>query len=45
MRMNAFNWPRLSPPITARLARIAIGAGSAFPNVLKAVRTWLLPVA
>lgn len=42
-------WPKaqsmVSPAIAERLARIAIGAGSAFPEALDTVRTWLLPVA
>jgi len=42
-------WPKnqsmVSAPIAERLARIAIGAGSAFPDALQTVRTWLLPVA
>ncbi len=42
-------WPKaqsmVSPAIAERLARIAIGAGSAFPEALQAVLAWLLPVA
>lgn len=42
-------WPKtqsmVSPAIAERLARIAIGAGRAFPDALRAVQAWLMPVA
>lgn len=42
-------WPKaqnmVSPAIAEHLARIAIGAGSVFPEALNTVQAWLLPVA
>ncbi len=42
-------WPKtqsmVTPSIAELLARVAISAGSAFPEALETVRTWLIPVA